>query len=436
MVKWNPAILIVDDNPANLQVLGSFLRAAEYRVAAATSGVQALDYLNGQPVELILLDIMMPEMNGFEVCRKLKDNQATHHIPVLFITALNEAEDKIRGFEVGGEDYITKPFNREEVLARVGVVLERLRIEHELAEAKEHLEEKVTERTMELQEMHSAMIVQEKMATVGLLAAGIAHELNNPINFVRTNFAALNDYFRDLSRVLSRYREWAAAAPGADSGEALAAIHQLEKELRLDLLMEDIPVLFAESEQGFHRIGKIIQSMRNFSRVDRSGELSWCDINSGIEDTLVIARNEYKYHVDITKKLESATEIHCHPEQLNQVFLNLIVNSAQAIADNSEQQEPGKIQISTWDEPNQVVCEIRDNGPGIPAGIRERIFDPFFTTKDPGKGTGLGLSISYDIVVHRHHGELQVESPADGGTIFRLRLPVDTLTEGESDEKG
>ena len=302
-------------------------------------------------------------------------------------------------------------------------VAERERAEECLCQANETLEQRIEDRTKELVQLHSQMVMHEKMASVGQLAAGIAHELNNPINFVRTNFATLADNFTDLSAMLNAYEESleSVGKDGAQAGitEKLAA---LAKEINIDFLLTDIPVLLAESETGFERVAKIIQAMRDFSRIDKAEDFSWADINKGLDDTLVIARNEYRYHAEIVKNFGELPEICCMLQQLNQVFLNLIVNSSQAIA-TMPAGHKGSINISTKYQDNQVVCEIGDNGPGIPEAIRHRIFEPFFTTKEPGKGTGLGLSISYDIVVNKHHGELKVACPASGGTVFIITLP-------------
>jgi signal transduction histidine kinase len=301
------------------------------------------------------------------------------------------------------------------------------RKEAELAifEAHKTLEQRVESRTKELVHLHSQMVMHEKMASVGQLAAGIAHELNNPINFVRTNFATLADNFTDLSTMLKAYQE-SMEKCGQGVGQAAIAekLAVLAKEVNIDFLLTDIPVLLAESETGFERIAKIIQAMRDFSRSDMTEDFCWADINKGLEDTLVIARNEYRYSAEIVKNLRELPEIYCMLQQLNQVFLNLIVNSSQAIATMPPGYQ-GFITLSTWTEGNQVICAIGDNGPGIPESIRHRIFEPFFTTKAPGKGTGLGLSISYDIIVNKHYGELKVACPATGGTVFTICLPIE-----------
>ena len=159
-----------------------------------------------------------------------------------------------------------------------------------------------------------------------------------------------------------------------------------------------------------------------FSHVDHTGEFTFCNINAGIEDTLVLAKNEYKYIADVTTDMGELSEIRCMSEKLNQVFLNLIVNGAQAIG-TQNRSDRGRITIRTWQDETDVYCEITDDGPGIPANIQNRIFEPFFTTKPPGRGTGLGLSICYDIIVEKHKGTLTVNCPESGGTVFSIRIP-------------
>lgn len=290
--------------------------------------------------------------------------------------------------------------------------------------------ERVEERTKELELLYGQMIMQEKMASVGQLAAGIAHEMNNPINFVRTNFDTLSENFIDLVDLLGDYQEFTR---GYEEGRhetvpEIVSIRAKERSLHIDSVLSDIPALFQESERGFGRISHIIQSMGDFSHVNCRGEMVYFNINKGIEDTLVITSNVYKYHADVETELGDLPEIFCMPEQLNQVFLNLIVNSAQAI-EIGHGGGKGLIFIRTWQEERFVCCEIADNGPGISKDIRSRIFEPFFTTKAPGKGTGLGLSISYDIVVNNHRGIFSVDCPEIGGTVFVIKIPVDLKRE-------
>jgi PAS domain S-box-containing protein len=308
-----------------------------------------------------------------------------------------------------------------------GIVLDitaRRQIEETLQELNQSLEQRVGERTRELEKTHQQMILQEKLASIGQLAAGLAHELNNPINFVRINFASLQQDIDDLQSILGSYRAVIRNLEhGGDLNDLLAGLHDKERELSIDSLLEDIPSVFAESRHGFDRIGKIIESMRNFSFRHADSGMVPFDINRGLKDTLVIARNEYRYVADVETQYGELPPVLCNPEQINQVFLNLIINSAHAIA-SQQRNSNGRICIHTWHDSDHVFCSISDDGPGIREEAIRHIFEPFFTTKDPGKGTGLGLSISYDIIVQKHRGRLDVHCPSGGGTVFTIALPL------------
>jgi len=307
-------------------------------------------------------------------------------------------------------------------------ISKRNELERELRQAKESLEKRVLERTREIEQLHGRITLQEKMVSVGQLAAGIAHELNNPINFVHTNFATLAENFTDLSELLQDYRGLADGDDARqDASARIAAIRAKEKSLQIDYILEDIPALFSETENGFKRVTGIIQSMRDFTRTDQTGGRVYFDLNKGIRDTLIIARSEYKHCANVQTDLGNLPEVPCQPGQINQVLLNLIVNCAHAIAAKPKGGN-GLITIRTWCDGNHVICQISDDGPGIPAAVRSRVFEPFFTTKPPGQGTGLGLSISYDIIVHKHRGKLELDCPESGGTVFTLSLPVEVQT--------
>jgi len=303
-------------------------------------------------------------------------------------------------------------------------ISERIRTEETLRELNQTLEERVKERTHELELSHQQMALQEKLASIGQLSAGLAHEINNPINFVRINFATLREDITDLRDLLQEYRStFQSLAEGKPLDKEFQNLKAMEKKLAVDSLLSGLPELFAESERGFERVGTIIKSMRNFSFQHAIDERVRFDINKGIRDTLTIARNEYRYYAKVDTFLEEIPSVPCNPEQINQVFLNLIVNSSHAIA-SQKRPNRGHITIRTSCDSDFVYCTIADDGPGIPAATMRRIFEPFFTTKDPGQGTGLGLSISYDIITHKHGGTLTVSCPPEGGTLFTIRLPL------------
>jgi len=428
--NFSPLVMVVDDNPRNLQVLGSLLKENNYRVAVARDGKQVLEYLKTRQPDLILLDVMMPGINGFEVCKTIKKNPKTKEIPVLFITALAATDNKLEGFKAGGEDYITKPFLKEEVLARVNVFIDQqknkkalVRSNAKLKDWTRTLEEEVRARTLKLQQMQSHIIMQEKMASIGQLAAGIAHELNNPINFIYTNFVTLQNNFIGFKKVIHSYQHLAEKSKEIQThAELIETIREQENEMHMDFVLKDLDTLFEETREGFKRSSYIINSMRDFSRADHTQDFAIFDVNKGIQDTLAIARNEYKYHCEIDIEFGQLEPIECIPQQLNQVFLNIIVNAAQAIK-SQDPNDKGLIRIQTIMKEDKIYCTISDNGCGIPDKIKKRIFEPFFTTKEVGQGTGLGLSIAYDIIVNKHNGTLTAEKNTPKGTRFIICLP-------------
>jgi len=426
----SPLVMVVDDNPKNLQVLGSLLKENNYRVAVARDGNQVLEYLKTRQPDLILLDVMMPGINGFDVCKIIKNDPKIKEIPVLFITALADTDNKLAGFKAGGEDYITKPFFKEEVLARVNVFLERQKAQKALTQSNAKLEDwarileqEVQARTLKLRQMQSQIIMQEKMASIGQLAAGIAHELNNPINFIYTNFVTLENNFKSLKKVIYHYQTLAEKSEKIQAyAEIIETIREQESKMHLEFVMNDLDALFDETREGFKRSSHIINSMRDFSRADHTQDFALFDVNKGIQDTLAIARNEYKYHCEIETDFGQLEPVECIPQQLNQVFLNIIVNAAQAIK-SQNQNTRGIITIETIMKGDKTYCTIADNGPGIPDKVKTRIFEPFFTTKQVGQGTGLGLSIAYDIIVNKHDGTLKAENNHPKGTQFIISLP-------------
>ena len=324
--------------------------------------------------------------------------------------------------------YTSRIMRENQPIGIRGIALDitaRKQSEQKIQELNQTLEERIEEKTRELAVTHQQLILQEKRASIGQLTAGIAHELNNPLNYIRINFATQRANFTDLLLIFNEYRTLISIVEkqGSVAETELQKLHQMEKELTLDILLADIPQIFTESQHGFKRILTITNSMRNFSYRHAIDEKVPFDINKGIRDTLTLSRNEYRDYAEIETRLEELPQLLCNPEQICQVFLNLIVNSAHAIV-SQQRSSCGKITIHTWADQHQVYCSIADDGPGIPEEIRNNIFNPFFTTKQPGKGTGLGLSISYDIIVQKHGGLLEVECPAEGGTVFTLSLPL------------
>lgn len=420
-------ILAVDDVAANLEVIVETLSPVGYKVAAATNGERALRRLEAYYPDLILLDIQMPEMDGFDVCKQLKANPQTADIPVIFITAFSDIERVSKGFSLGAVDYITKPFREAELLARVNAHVQ-------LRQINQHLEQRVRERTSELEQLleqlkasQLQLVQQEKMSTLGNLIAGVAHEVNNPVSCVSGNVLELKqnltDIFAYINLCLNR-------APIADQ-EAFAA------KIDLEFLLEDLPKMVDSMEKACDRIINVSRSLRTFSRVNQNSKLD-VNINEEIENTLLILKhrlraNDHRPQIEIIKHYGEVPQVSCFPDQLNQVFMNLLVNAIDALEDGNRgkvykeiQTQPNQITIKTDCVNDQMYIHIQDNGTGMSEDIQTRIFDHLYTTKEPGKGTGLGLAIAKQIIVDVHGGDIHVKSVVSQGTEFIVSFPIGT----------
>ncbi len=265
-----------------------------------------------------------------------------------------------------------------------------------------------------LHDAQNQLLQSEKMASIGQLAAGVAHEINNPIGYVNSNLGTLEKYTQDLFAMLDAYEQ--AEPLLAAHPETARRIKSLREKLDIGFLKEDVAALMKESDEGISRVKKIVQDLKDFSHVDEA-EWQWVDLHKGLESTLNVVWNELKYKTEVVKEYATLPEVECLPSQLNQVFMNLLVNAAHAI------EEHGVITLRTGASDEEVWIEVSDTGKGIPPENLKRIFEPFFTTKPVGMGTGLGLSLSYGIV-QKHHGRIEAESEVGKGTTFRVTLPV------------
>jgi len=533
-------VLVVDDSRPALMLMSTQIRRAGFEVLGAETGEQALELAFSRLPDLILLDINLPGINGFQVMEQLQQQPATARIPVIMISAATDLESQLQGFACGVVDFVNKPTLEPLLMARIRLHLELSRVRQELEQSNRQLalsearyrvlaentsdiiwsmdphcwrytyvspscsrllgylpEELLQEQIdtfmtpssrqevqrlvgdklaeiafgtcsdltlaaevevcckgggtiwMEvnatvltepdgrvtglvgvsrditarrqaeaaLRELQSQLLQQEKLASIGQLAAGIAHEINNPMGFVNSNLCTLVKYIEKFDHYLKAQDELLQQCATDEGRQETAA---LRKSLKLDYVQRDIHALLDESLEGAQRVMKIVQDLKTFSHGD-TGLMEPADINACLDSTINIIWNQIKYVADLVRDYGELPKVVCNQQQLGQVFLNLLVNASHAIKAKGEQQ--GVVTVSTWADHQSVCISVADSGCGMPEDLQRRIFEPFFTTKEVGKGTGLGLSISQEII-KKHGGELSVKSKPGSGTTFTVRLPL------------
>ncbi len=489
-------ILIVDDNPYNLEILSMILEAKGYQTSVANNGESALRTLKFKIPDMVLLDIMLPDMLGYEVCRQIKADAVTQSIPVLFISALEETRDKLKGFAVGGVDYITKPFHPQEVLARVENHLSLHHLRQQLAQQNRQLLQEIEERQRaetelqaakqsaeqafgQLQKVQADLVQAEKMASLGQLIAGIAHEINSPLaalrsstehlkHFIQVHLPHLPTFLHTLNstqtqQFLALLGQYSVQSPGYSTQEARRIRRQLTEQLRAqqldkadvlaDLLVQmglenqtnelqdilhstdgldflhklhaliDLSRSQQTMEFAIGQAQRIILALKNYVHQEQQGDqMQRTNVLATLETVLTLYNHLLRDTVVLEKNYQSVPDILAYPDELNQVWTNLIQNALQAM------DYRGRLSISVQPATAPqgfaaVAVAFQDSGSGVPNALQEKIFQAFFTTKSAPEGTGLGLDIVRKIV-QKHRGEIGLDSQP-GCTVFTVWLPLD-----------
>lgn len=396
-------VLYVEDDEDTLWLYTQIFSDNAGRVITAKNGAEGLEAYRQHHPDIIITDIMMPVMDGLDMAREIRNNDKS--VPIIILTAFQQNDYLMQSIDIGIDKYVMRPVINSQLIDAL------LSCAHHLM-----VEEKLKQAVVKLKQMQVQLIHQEKMASIGQLAAGVAHEINNPVGFIASNLSTLGKYRLKMMEYIQCME---TALRECSGGELPRDVQQKRASLKIDHLFSDLDEMVHESIDGVDRIKSIVNDLKSFARNDDQ-RTTMIDLNQCIHSTLNIVRNEYKYVAELLLDLQDGLPpIRGNNHHLSQVIANLVVNAAQAI------EGQGTITITTWRDVNHVLMSVSDTGKGIQPEHLHQIFEPFFTTKISGKGTGLGLSISCDII-NKHNGELTVESTVGKGSTFKIRLPIPT----------
>ncbi|MDR3566029.1 MAG: response regulator [Negativicutes bacterium] len=425
-------ILVVDDERFNLVMARDIIVAGVENdgVIMCNKPEEAMALLAEHDIDIVLLDIIMPRVNGIDLLREIRSREKYKDVQVIMFTGVTDKESFRVCFENGADDFISKPIDVTEFTARMKAAVKTRKNVSMLKEMFNKMAEQYNELqevTKKLKDTQFYLLQQEKLASLGEIAAGVAHEINNPIGFVGSNLETLEKYLIKIKEAILSYRHFVVRANDENSSrqellQERQSLEEMEKKQKIGVVLEDLAPLISESKDGVERVAKIVRSLRNFARTGKEDELILNDFNQIVQEALLITRNEVKYTANVEKRLNPMPEMICDKSQIAQVLINIIINASHAIK-SQNRESMGNISVETYQDGQYVVCRISDDGPGISKEYLGRIFDPFFTTKEVGSGTGLGLSIAYGII-NKHGGELLVESKPGTGAAFIVKLPL------------
>ncbi|MFA9376058.1 MAG: ATP-binding protein [Lachnotalea sp.] len=417
-------ILVVDDDKLNLKIAEGYLNKffPTYLIQICQQPKLVMGILDTEVIDIILLDIIMPEISGIEILKDIRGNPEYTDIQILMFTSMTDDESFQSCFELGANDYLKKPIQQIEFKARISAAANtrnNLLELHVLYKKTKIQNNELKNMNAQLQDMQFSLIQSEKLAAIGELAAGVAHEINNPIGYVGSNLETISNYLfkiRDFIKLIYDNVD-------AENESLYSLMQESYRKNKLSFVMEDIDSLVYDSKDGIQKISEIVKSLRNFAHTGLENEMNYCALSEILDQVLLIVRNEAKYVVDVKVDSIDTPDVYCNRSQISQVFLNIIINAIQAIK-QQKRTDLGRVAIKVYREQEYACISIKDDGPGIPEENISKIFNPFFTTKEVGQGTGLGLSISYDIIVKKHNGIFDVESSIGKGSEFLVKLPI------------
>ncbi len=429
-------LLFVDDSRFNLVHAIDTIKDSDIKceIFTASSGEEALKSIEEKNIDIVILDIIMPGMTGLDVLKEIKNNSKHKNLIVIMFTSLTDKEYLKKSFELGANDYINKPINEIEFLSRIKNAINLKKSQMDLYDLMYVLKEKnskLEKTTSELKRTQSQLIKSEKLSAIGQFAAGIAHQINNPLGYVSSNNEVMKKYCNCYKELVKNYKELSFIFEDMHTENdavinKINVIKEIEENTNFDFIDEDIIQLIDDSSEGIIKIRDIVKSLMNFARVDGRDRFELNDFNKILVTTVKPIEKKFQELVNINFQLEDLQEIFCDEVQIGEVIYNIVINAVEAITEQNRE-DKGNMKINTFVEGDYIKCAIYNDGSSIDSKIIDKIFDPFFTTKAIGKGTGLGLNVCYDIIVNKHKGDLSVESSQDKGTTFTILLPLNKV---------
>lgn len=391
-------VLIVDDRKENLFALESLLTGDDLLITSVASGQEALRYVLVKEFALVIMDVQMPGMDGYETAELMRSNSRTKHIPIIFVSAVNKDENHLfRGYDSGGVDYLFKPIEPKILISKTRIFVELFKQKKQLEQATLALEESF----VQIRSKDEQLRQKQKLEAIGKLVGGVAHEIRNPLSFMLS-------HMRRASRSCLGILDSVEKNGGGAILEFREKILQMQKGLEISM-------------DGGNRIAKIVQDLSRFARTDGHEKVRMVQVNEVLEKVVNLARHDIRSHAELVEQYGTLESIEINESKLFQVFLNLLTNAIHAMKNQVEQDN--QVIVRSWMQDAQIFVEIRDTGCGIPKYNLSKIFDPFFTTKDVGEGTGLGLATCFGII-QSYHGNIKVESTQNVGSSFIVSLPI------------
>lgn len=398
-------VLVAEDSMVMRRLLVGHLKQWEYEVVECVDGAEAWETFQTDSYSIVITDWVMPNLDGLDLTRRIRDSQRPGYCYVILLTAKTDKEDLITAMEAGADDFLVKPYDREELRVRIREGERIIRLERELVE-----------QNRQLRETQAALVESEKLAGVGQLAAGMAHEINNPVAFVTNNLAVLRRDLGEIVTLVDKYeqmRQYIRDAPP----ELIAELNQIESDCDFAWLRQHLPKLLQSSTEGLARVRDIITNLRDFARLDQASHDD-VKLSQAITTTVEVLSHEInEKQIVVNTEMQTVPAVSGRGDRINQVLYNVLLNAVQASPPGSS------IVIRLRSVPDAVRIEIQDAGCGMDQATLGRVFEPFFTTKPVGTGTGLGMSVSYGIV-RDHHGIMSIESQINCGTKVTIELPL------------